>query len=90
MVTKNGYELVLGSIFKYTASLNTGGHAVDTLTGFLIDLVDNFEIVNIILMDMQGLTNPLARRPGLVISTFGLAEIISCMPDGLVKIYIGY
>jgi hypothetical protein len=35
----------------------------------------------------QGLTNPLARRPGLVISTFGLAEIISCMPDGLVKIY---
>jgi hypothetical protein len=52
MVTKNGYELVLGSIFKYTASLNTGGHAVDTLTGFLIDLVDNFDIVNIILMDM--------------------------------------
>jgi hypothetical protein len=41
-------------------------------------------------MVMQGLTNPLARRPGLVISTFGLAEIISCMPDGLVKIYIGY
>jgi hypothetical protein len=38
----------------------------------------------------QGLTNPLARRPGLVISTFGLAEIISCMPDRLVKIYIGY
>ena len=38
----------------------------------------------------QGLKNPLARRPGLVISTFGLAEIISCMPDGLVKIYIGY
>jgi hypothetical protein len=31
-----------------------------------------------------------SRRPGLVISTFGLAEIISCMPDGLVKIYIGY
>jgi hypothetical protein len=28
--------------------------------------------------------------PGLVISTFGLAEIINCMPDGLVKIYIGY
>ena len=39
---------------------------------------------------MMELTNPLARRPGLVISTFGLAEIISCMPDGLVKIYIGY
>jgi hypothetical protein len=38
----------------------------------------------------QGLTNPLARRLGLVISTFGLAEIISCMPDGLVKIYIRY
>ena len=38
----------------------------------------------------QGLKNPLARRQGLVISTFGLAEIISCMPDGLVKIYIGY
>ena len=37
---------------------------------------------------MQGLKNPLARHPGLVISTFGLAEIISCMPDGLVKIYI--
>ena len=26
----------------------------------------------------QGLTNPLARRSGLAISTFGLAEIISC------------
>ena len=38
----------------------------------------------------QGLKNPLARRLGLVISTFGLAEIISCMPDGLVKKYIGY
>ena len=38
----------------------------------------------------QGLKNPLARRPGLVISTFGLAEIICCMPDGLVKKYIGY
>jgi len=36
----------------------------------------------------QGLKNPLARRPGLVISTFGLAEIISCMPDRLVKKYI--
>ena len=41
-------------------------------------------------LQWQGLINPLARRPGLVISTFGLAEIISCMPDGLVKIYIGY
>ena len=39
---------------------------------------------------LQGLNNPLARRPGLVISTFGLGEIISCMPDGLVKKYIGY
>ena len=38
----------------------------------------------------QGLNNSLARHPGLVISTFGLAEIISCMPDGLVKQYIGY
>ena len=38
----------------------------------------------------QGLKSSLARRPGLVISTFGLAEIISSMPDGLVKIYIGY
>ena len=38
---------------------------------------------------MQGLKNPLARHPGLVISTFGLAEIISCMPDGLVKKLIG-
>ena len=28
--------------------------------------------------------------PTPVISTFGLAEIISCMSDGLVKIYIGY
>jgi hypothetical protein len=34
---------------------------------------------------MEGVKNPLARRPGLVISTFGLAEIISCMTDGLVK-----
>jgi hypothetical protein len=41
-------------------------------------------------MDSQGLINPLAQPLGLVISTFGLAEIISCMPDGLVKIYIGY
>ena len=39
---------------------------------------------------MQGLKNPLAQRLGLVISTFGLAEIISCMTDGLVKKYIGY
>jgi hypothetical protein len=39
---------------------------------------------------VQGLKNPLARRLGLVIMTFGLAEIISCMPDGLVKKYIGY
>jgi hypothetical protein len=45
---------------------------------------------NVNTLIIQGLTNPLARRPGLVISTFGLAEIISCMPDGLVKIYIGY
>jgi hypothetical protein len=28
--------------------------------------------------------------PTLVISTFGLAETISCMPDGLVTVYIGY
>ena len=42
------------------------------------------------LPQVQGLENPLARCPWLVISTFGLAEIISCMPDGLVKIYIGY
>ena len=39
---------------------------------------------------LQGLKTPLARCPGLVISTFGLAEIISCMPDGLVKKYIEY
>jgi hypothetical protein len=25
--------------------------------------------------------------PGLIISTFGLAEIIDCIPDGLVKKY---
>ena len=47
-------------------------------------------ILDMSLISRQGLINPLARRPGLVISTFGLAEIISCMPDGLVKIYIGY
>jgi hypothetical protein len=41
-------------------------------------------------LTIQGLKNPLARRPGLVISTFGLADVIGCMPDGLVKIYIGY
>lgn len=52
MVTKNGDELVVGFILKYTASLNTGDHAVDTLTGLLIDLNDNFDIVNTILMDM--------------------------------------
>ena len=46
----------------------------------------DIQCINVI----QGLKNHLARRPGLVISTFGLAEIISCMPDGLVKIYIGY
>jgi hypothetical protein len=34
----------------------------------------------------QGLKNPLARRPGLVISTFGLAEINSCMPDVLWRV----
>jgi hypothetical protein len=39
---------------------------------------------------VQGLNNPLARRPELVISTFGLAEIISCMPVRLAKKNIGY
>jgi hypothetical protein len=34
----------------------------------------------------QGLKNPLVRRTGLVIFTFRLAEIVSCMHDGLVKI----
>ena len=37
------------------------------------------------LWSYQGLINPLAWRAGLVISTFGLAEIISCMPNGLIK-----
>ena len=32
--------------------VNTGGHAVDTLTGLLIDLIDNFDITNIIRMDL--------------------------------------
>ena len=35
--------------------------------------------------NLQELKYPLARRPGLVISTFGLAEIITCMPDRLIK-----
>jgi hypothetical protein len=30
------------------------------------------------------------REVGLVISTFGLAEIINCIPNGLVNKYIGY
>ena len=50
-----------------------------------------FEPISTLARTWRGLINPLARRPGLVISTFGLAEIISCMPDGLVKkICIGY
>ena len=36
----------------------------------------------------SGVKKSPSPTPGLVISTFGLAEIISCMPDGLVKIYI--
>jgi hypothetical protein len=32
--------------------VNTGGHAVDTLKGLLIDLIGNFDITNIILMDL--------------------------------------
>ena len=32
--------------------VNTGGHAVDTLTGLLIDLIDNFDITNIIRIDL--------------------------------------
>ena len=35
--------------------------------------------------NLQELKYPLARCPGLVISTFGLAEIITCMPDRLIK-----
>ena len=42
------------------------------------------------LCNPQGLKNPLVRCPELVISTFGSAEIISCMPDRLVNKYIGY
>ena len=32
--------------------VNTEGHAVDAWTGLLIDLIYNFDIANIILMDM--------------------------------------
>jgi hypothetical protein len=32
--------------------VNTGGHAVDTWIGLLIDLIYIFDIANIILMDM--------------------------------------
>ena len=39
---------------------------------------------------VTGVKQSTSPTPGLVISTFGLADIISCMPDGLVKIYIGY
>jgi hypothetical protein len=46
-------------------------------------------ISNHLILNVQ-CTLCIHRRPGLVISTFGLAEIISCMPDRLVKIYIGY
>jgi hypothetical protein len=29
-------------------AVNTGGHAVDTMTGLFIDLFDSFDIANII------------------------------------------
>jgi hypothetical protein len=32
--------------------VNNGVHAVDTLTGLLIDLIDNFDIANIIWMHL--------------------------------------
>ena len=32
--------------------VNNGGHAIDTLTGLLIDLVASFHFLNIILMDL--------------------------------------
>jgi hypothetical protein len=32
---------------------NTGGHAVDTWTGLLIDLIYNFDIANLIWMDLN-------------------------------------
>jgi hypothetical protein len=55
-----------------------------------IDAIYSPVFLNCEMLGNQGLKNSLARRPGLVISTFGLAEIICCMPDGLVKKYIGY
>ena len=64
-----------------------------SLSKYLTDTIDfnkHVHDIDIFINDKQGLKNPLARHPGLVISTFGLAEIISCMPDVLVKIYIGY
>jgi hypothetical protein len=32
---------------------NTGGHAVDTWTGLLVDLIYNFDIANLIWMDLN-------------------------------------
>ena len=54
------------------------------VTIFVFPSVDMMSFVNI----LPGVNK--SPSPGLVIPTFGLAEIISCMPDGLVKIYIGY
>jgi hypothetical protein len=44
--------------------------------------------ITVVVIHVQGLKNPLARPPGQVIYKFGLAEIISCMPDGLKKLEI--
>jgi hypothetical protein len=59
--------------------------AVYDFLGKKIGVCGQVFIYIVTLLNYQGLKNPLARCPGLVISTFGLAEIISCMPDGLVK-----
>jgi hypothetical protein len=55
LILKNRFVFfkIIISIYRNTISPeagNIGGHAVDTLTGLLIDLINNFDITNIILM----------------------------------------
>ena len=61
-LTPNSYQNIISSDM-----VNTSGHTVDTLTGLLIDWIYNFDVTNIIWMDLYirnwkvALRNPIFR-----------------------------